>query len=229
MSEETSFFLSHAQACHYLPGRESRHVFLNQAQISPEHYDTLMANGFRRSGEIIYRPHCVNCQECKATRIPVQEFEPSKSQRRCLRKNADIEVTWHTLTKDQEHQDIYDRYQKEQQDGTMSADADKYLSLFDHPSIEICELQFRLQNKLIGVSIIDITQLALSSVYFYFDPNYSHRSLGTFSALIEIEEAFKLGKLYWYIGYAVDGCEKMSYKKRFKPQQVFGAELWNTI
>lgn len=122
--------------------------------------------------------------------------------------------------------ELYSRYQDHQHAGTMSADADGYLEMFTHSSIEVQELQFRLHDKLVGVSILDRTPLSLSSVYFYFDPDFSDRSLGTFSALMEIEEAQKMGLLFWYIGFLIRGCSKMSYKERYQPQEHFDGERW---
>ena len=44
--------------------------------------EVLLANGFRRSGETIYKPHCDQCQACQALRVSVPEFKLSKSQKR---------------------------------------------------------------------------------------------------------------------------------------------------
>ena len=43
--------------------------------------------------------------------------------------------------------------------------------------------QYWLDGKLIAVGVIDILPKCVSSVYLYYDPDYSYMSLGTYSAL----------------------------------------------
>jgi len=40
-----------------------------------------------------------------------------------------------------------------------------------------------LDGKIIAVGVIDILPHCVSSVYFYYDPDYAFLSLGTYSAL----------------------------------------------
>lgn len=108
----------------------------------------------------------------------------------------------------------------------MDGDEETFQFMFDHPEIEVMQIDFFLNEILIGVSIIDVMPHGLSSSYFYYDPQHANRSLGTFSALVEIEECLKLGKTYWYLGFVVEACPKMSYKKNFKPQERLVGEEW---
>lgn len=43
--------------------------------------------------------------------------------------------------------------------------------------------QYWLDDKLIAVAVIDILPSCVSSVYFFYDPDYSFLSLGTYSSL----------------------------------------------
>lgn len=92
------------------------------------------------------------------------------------------------------------------------------------------------ETILIGVSVIDITVHAFSSVYFFYDPDYSFLTLGTLSALNELRQVRilnrKLPELkYYYMGYYIDSCQKMRYKRHFKPSFLLcpEAKTWHKI
>lgn len=74
---------------------------------------------------------------------------------------------------------------------------------------------YYLDGKLIAVSILDFLPSGLSSIYFIWDPDYAHLSLGTVLGLREILMCKKLGLGYYYLGYYIDDCAKMSYKRKF--------------
>ena len=74
-------------------------------------------------------------------------------------------------------------------------------------------------GQLLGVGICDLTPTALSTVYFFFDPAQSRRSLGIHSSLVEIEVARSLGLHFYYVGYWVPGCGRMEYKSGFRPAE----------
>jgi arginine-tRNA-protein transferase len=125
--------------------------------------------------------------------------------------------------------ELYARYQSYQHDDAMACDAQGYLEMFDHPNVSVRHLEFRLNGKLIGVSIVDVTPHSFSSVYFYFDPDYKTRSLGTYSALMEIDEAIHQKKSVWYLGYTVLSCQKMAYKTKFQPQEILRHQQWSQV
>jgi len=86
------FFLTATQPCPYLPGREERKVFTTlRGRDANATNDELSLRGFRRSQSVAYRPSCPTCASCLSTRIPVDAFTPTRTQRRILRRNADIE------------------------------------------------------------------------------------------------------------------------------------------
>ncbi|HIP46328.1 MAG TPA: arginyltransferase, partial [Campylobacterales bacterium] len=77
-----------------------------------------------------------------------------------------------------------------------------------------------VDDKLVGVDLIDVLEDGISSIYFFYDPDYSNLSLGTFSLLYQIKLA-KILELEWiYLGYWVEGCKAFAYKPNFKPQQI---------
>ena len=105
------FYSTPEHECSYISGRMARTLFVDpQAIITTDAYSQLSDLGFRRSGKHIYRPHCEDCQACVSVRIPVNEFKPSKSQRRILNRNRDLRVERVNPVLTDEHYDLYSRY-----------------------------------------------------------------------------------------------------------------------
>ncbi|CAF3881837.1 unnamed protein product, partial [Rotaria sp. Silwood1] len=65
--------------------------------------------------------------------------------------------------------------------------------------------------------VIDILPQGISSVYFYYEPDFGFLKLGVYSALKEIELTRQLAReipdiKYYYLGFYVHTCVKMRYK-----------------
>lgn len=79
---------------------------------------------------------------------------------------------------------------------------------------------YRLNGALIGVGVIDVLPSGVSSVYFFYDPDYSQLSLGKLSALKEIEYCRKRGLEYYYLGFYIHDSPKMKYKGEYQPAEL---------
>jgi leucyl-tRNA---protein transferase len=211
-----------AQPCPYLPDRTSVSRALWAERMPPELYHGFMDAGFRRSGQLIYQPVCNGCRACVPLRVPVERFTPSKSQRRCCRRNADVVVTVAEPEATDEKYDLYRRYVT-QWHGKSAEDETRdgfEQFLYDSP-VDTVEFVHRDgQGKLLAVGLCDVSPGSLSTVYFYFDPSESRRGLGTFGAVYEIEAARRLGIPYYYLGYWINGCGAMEYKASFRPSEL---------
>ncbi|XP_069913214.1 arginyl-tRNA--protein transferase 1 isoform X6 [Oryctolagus cuniculus] len=91
--------------------------------------------------------------------------------------------------------------------------------------------QYWLDGKIIAVGVIDILPSCVSSVYLYYDPEYSFLSLGVYSALREIaftrqlhEKAPQLS--YYYMGFYIHSCPKMKYKGQYRPSDLLCPETY---
>jgi arginine-tRNA-protein transferase len=217
--------------CAYLPDRAAMTRALFADSLPPQLYHEMMDAGFRRSGRIVYQPVCRTCRACVSIRVPVATFSPSKSQRRCLRRNLDLVVTIARPHADDESFDLYHRYQTEWHRGESVHSREDFESfLYDSP-VQTIEFKYRdAFGRLLAVGICDVCQrTSLSSVYFYFEPSQRRRGLGTFGALVEVEWARQQGIPQYYLGFWVAGCRAMEYKSQFRPHELLcGDGVWRT-
>uniref|UniRef100_A0A8C6QVS8 Arginyl-tRNA--protein transferase 1 n=1 Tax=Nannospalax galili TaxID=1026970 RepID=A0A8C6QVS8_NANGA len=91
--------------------------------------------------------------------------------------------------------------------------------------------QYWLDGKIIAVGVIDILPYCVSSVYLYYDPDYSFLSLGVYSALREIAFTRQLHERtsqvsYYYMGFYIHSCPKMKYKGQYRPSDLLCPETY---
>jgi Putative arginyl-tRNA:protein arginylyltransferase len=214
--------------CSYLPAeQEQLMVLLDTHLLSADGYESLLSAGFRRSGSDIYRPYCSACHSCRSLRLPVAEFKPSRSQKRIYQKNQDLEIILSNQDKP-EYYDLFAKYIHERHaDGTMFPP-----SRNQYDNFLLCSwlapyfVELRHGPQLLAVAITDPLPHSLSAMYTFYDAHHEHRSLGTFAIMIQMELAKKMGKKWLYLGYQVDGCRKMNYKRSFHPYQVLIDHVW---
>jgi leucyl-tRNA---protein transferase len=222
-------FVSLEHPCGYYPNRHAQNLVLDPiADGQKEIYDSAIAKGFRRGGGNIYRPHCAKCNACVASRINVQNFRPNRSQRRCLTANKDIEITTKPAVFSAEYFDLYQRYLAARHvDGGMDDPNEADFSRFLLSSWSQTEfIEFRMYGRLLSVAVTDVTPSGLSAVYCFFDPSEAARSLGTFAILSQIELARAAGLAAVYLGFWIDGHEKMHYKSKFSGLEVLRSGEW---
>ncbi len=190
--------------------------------MTPALYEAYMNAGFRRSGKMIYQPACPGCRACLPLRVIVSHFRPGKTQRRTLRHNHDLRLAIDDPSPSDEKFELFARYESQWHQSREPTSWENFVAfLYDSP-VQTCEMTYRDANgKLMGVGICDIGPTTLSSVYFYFAPEESSRSLGTYSALREIECARQRDLAHYYLGYWVNGCGAMEYKANYHPHEIF--------
>jgi leucyl-tRNA---protein transferase len=211
--------------CPYLPLREAQEEVFRTIELHPELYHDFMDNGFRRSGDYFYRPTCPDCRECHPIRVPSAEFRPTKSQRRVRNKNQDIQVSVCRPTLTEEKVRMYADYLARQHGSSTEVSRDELTATLYASPVHTVEFEYRLNRRLVAVSIADLSSRSLSSVYVYYDVDLSSRSLGTFTALQEILFCKTRQIPYYYLGFFVPGCPSMSYKARFRPHEILDPDL----
>ncbi len=210
------------RTCSYLPGETASLEIRAITNMSSDEYGDLLARGYRRFGWNVFRPACAACSECRSVRIPVDRFTPSASARRVLRSNEHIRAELHPLFATHEHIELYNRYHEfMHQDKGWPGDritARSYGEEFLSGASQLGRqwLYFD-QDRLVGVALMDEAPDAISLVYCFYDPDWRPKSPGTFSILKQLLYAQETGRKYAYLGYLVDGCASMRYKRRFHP------------
>ena len=189
--------------------------------------------GFRRSGEHIYRPWCEGCSECKSVRVPLNHFKVSKSQKRVLKRNQDLEVSFEMPSSSDEVYHLYADYINQRH-----SDGDMYPPSLEQFESFLCQgpaasnarfICFRLEQKLLAVAVVDMLPKGLSAIYTFFDPAYDVRSLGRLAVLWQIRWAQSQAMDFVYLGYWIKACQKMAYKAEYRPLQVFEDLVWQPL
>ncbi len=235
-TDDLRLYQTGSHPCGYWPEREARDLVLDPrdprlARVYPHALEW----GFRRSGDIVYRPHCLGCRACVAVRIPVEAFAPGRSQRRCLAANAGVSARVAPADRTAENFALYRRYlQARHRDGGMddhgTVEFDQFLvgAWSDTRFLELREPAAGDGPwRLLGVAVTDRVPDGLSAVYTFFEPDLARRGLGTLAILRQLEWARREGLRYLYLGYWIQGHARMDYKRRFQPLEAFDGRGWH--
>lgn len=211
--------------CSYIPGRLVRMNYKYVEEASKVFATAMATRGWRRFGKYFVHPICFGCNECKSIRVDVQDFSSAKSQKKSFNRNSNTKIIVQKPTMTQAHIDLYNKYHtyKSETDTWQhrSISQREYHENFVDGAHDFGkEVLYIVDDKLVGVDLIDILDDGISSIYFYYDHDYSRLSLGTYSLLYQIELAKTLDLPWIYLGYWVDGCKSFAYKEKFQPQEI---------
>ncbi len=224
--------LTSPHPCSYLEGEQAQTAFVNPSfGIDTAIYSLLIAHGFRRSGDDVYRPQCEHCSQCVPVRLPVAQFKPNRRQKRCLQKNLQTTAVIKPAVFEQAHYDLYQRYQKQRHaEGNMAnSSPDEYIKFLGSSWCDTQFVEFFCVGELAAVAIVDCLDNALSAVYTFFDPKFSDYSPGVYAVLWQIQHAQNLGLDSLYLGYWIADCQKMNYKDQYQPLQGFIDGQWDFL
>jgi arginine-tRNA-protein transferase len=226
-------FLGENYPCPYLPEREARMAVLApDFPLSQRFYAALVRGGFRRSGDLVYRTYCEGCKSCIPIRIPVERFQPNRSQRRTWIANAHLIVTEVPAVFSEEHYRLYLQYQTQRHpDGDMAqSSAEEFIQFLGNRRFEgTVFFEFRRAGLLQAVAVVDVLDDGFSAVYTFYNPDLQARGLGTYAILWQIDEVRRRGLDALYLGFWVKNSEKMDYKTRFNPYELLGSEGWVAV
>jgi len=205
--------------CPYLPDRKKQIRYFLASELNESDISLLLAKGWRKFGVYFFQPSCPDCSECIPVRVLCDEFKPSKSQRRNLKKNSNIDIVFAPLKYSERAFEIYKDHSSQR--FSQDCNLEEFISGFFSPSVPSLQSEYYLNGELIGLGFLDKGEGCLSSVYFIYDTKFSHLGLGTFSILKEIEHTQMLGLKYYCLGYYVQECQRMAYKNNFRPREHY--------
>jgi arginine-tRNA-protein transferase len=229
------FFLTPGGPCPYLPGRVERKVFARlSGSLAQPLNEALTHSGFRRSQMIAYRPACEGCSACVSVRIVVKDFVPSRGQRRTTKRNSDLVRTEVPAEATREQFALLRTYLDSRHAGGGMSDMGlfDYVAMVEETPVSTHIVEYRKkaegdeQGALMACALTDVLRDGLSMVYSFYHPGDIARGLGSSMILDHIEAARARGLDYVYLGYWIEGSEKMNYKARFKPLEALGQEGW---
>jgi arginine-tRNA-protein transferase len=227
------FYRSMPSPCPYIPGQIERKLFTRlEGAGTAELNATLTRAGFRRSHDIVYRPVCPACHACVPVRIPADAFQANRTQKRILKRNADLAIVERPAMASEEQYALFSDYQRGRHaDGDMARMSFlDFRAMIQDGSADSRVLELRdAKNKLLGAMLVDKLSDGFSAVYSFFDPASHRRSLGTFIILAAIELLKRQQHPFLYLGYWIARSRKMAYKSRFRPLQALGPRGWATV
>ena len=233
------FFVTSPAPCPYLPGRQERKVF---TELKGPHADALNDAlgriGFRRSQTVAYRPSCVDCTACVSVRVCAGEFAASGTQKRELKRNGDLVVSlcqpWSTA----EQFTLLQRYlaARHPGGGMTAMDEVDFADMVEHTPVTSHVIEYRepgedgVPGRLVGACLTDRQGDGLSMIYSFYDPAHETRTgLGNFIILDHIRRAAAEGLPFVYLGYWVEGSDRMQYKVRYRPLERLGRDGWRRL
>ncbi len=233
------FYVTAPQPCPYLVGRMERKLFTAlQGDHAQRLNDSLSKQGFRRSQNVLYRPSCAECSACLSARIRVADFEPSRTQRRILRKTAGLRRNATSPWATEDQFTLFRRYlDSRHADGGM-ADMDifEFAAMIEETPIKSRVIEYTRPARenergrpLAAVCLTDVFDDGLSMVYSFYDPDLTDLSLGTHVILDHVAIAREAGLPYVYLGYWVPGSRKMGYKASFSALEIYKGGEWTDL
>lgn len=233
-AQKTHFFFTTAPLpCPYLEGQlEQRMVTELMGPNATDLGNRLSLAGFRRSHTISYAPVCDGCSACVSVRIPVRDFKPNKTQRKIFKRNADLTAHECAPQATEEQYALFNSYiQARHLDGDMALmQADDYKAMIEETPVQTAVVEFRNpQERLVCAVLIDRFDDGFSAIYSFFDTDLEARSLGTYMVLWLVEHTQLQGLNHLYLGYWVQGSQKMEYKRNFKPLEGFTPNGWKRL
>jgi arginine-tRNA-protein transferase len=200
--------------------------YIAMQSFKPDMFDLLCADGWTYWADLLFRRNYWEWrgQPCRVIllRIDLRGFTFSKSQRKCLRRNADLQMVRRPIRVRAMHERLFRRHAvRFKYNRPMSI-----YGFFSHFSNmmpcqgEQLEL-FNKRRRMIACSFFHLGAQSVAGNYCIHDPLEAQRSLGTFTMLKEIELAMAEGYRYYYPGFVYDVPSEFDYKLNFNNLEYF--------
>ncbi len=227
--EEIQFYVTTKYSCGYINGRDAQSIVATPYKsINNKNFDSLVNDGFRRSGQYVYKPNCQSCKACVPIRLLASNFIASRSQKRASKYLDKLTVNILPLAFNEEHFELYVHYQNKRHldSGKSEDEISDYNDFLIKSNVESKLIEFRLGDELKIVTIIDIIDDGISAVYTFYDCSNQKLSLGTISIMWLLKFCKKQNLSFLYLGYWINESKKMKYKTNFKPYELLLEGIW---
>lgn len=229
--QKIQFYVTAPYTCGYLPDQLAQSLIATPQNLVDAHqYSRLIQQGFRRSGKFVYRPHCEQCNACIPVRLPVADFEVSRSQKRAYKQHQNLDASVSTIAFDAAQFALYKAYQIARHEADTKEDgAEEYRNFLVQSNVDSLSISFTLDGILKIVSVVDIVEDGVSAVYTFYESADTKASYGTYSIMWLINWCKALKLPYLYLGYWIENSRKMAYKENFGPQEALIDGEWQKI
>ena len=187
-------------------------------KLSAKQFDKLMAQGFFRNGQSMFKTQLMLMHQQLYTsisiRLDLQQHEFSKSLRKIFKKNTQrFDVKINPLSFSEEKQELWEQHQHRFV-GASTHSLYNHFCYEGYNNFDTWEVCVYENNKLIAASFFDLGETSMASILGLFDQKYAKESLGLYTMLTEITLAQKLGLRFYYPGYVLDQPSLFDYKLR---------------
>jgi len=216
--------------CSYLDGETWRlPLRLPLRDLTHAELEKRLVAGDRRQGRMLYRTACPTCRACEPIRLDVNAFQPSRAQRRVLRRGErEVTTEFGPVVVDDDRLVLFNQHKVQrglhQREGLTSLQTMR--AFLGDSCVDTFEMRYFFRNELIGIAIVDRAAHSLNAVYFYWKPESAPLSPGTFSVMKQIELCKQLGLDHLYLGLYIANCAAMSYKGKFLPHERLIDQTW---
>ena len=227
--EEIKFYVTKNYSCGYIKGQDAQSIVATPYKnVNSKNFKSFISQGFRRSGQYVYKPNCKNCKACIPIRLLASNFKASRSQKRLKKYLNKLSVKLLPLNFNEEHYNLYVNYQNKRHRNNDKSEDDvaDYNDFLINSNVNSKLVEFRLNDQLKMITIIDIIDDGISAVYTFYDCSDQKLSLGTMSIIWLLELCKKESLPFLYLGYWIHESQKMKYKTNFKPYELMIEGVW---
>jgi len=227
--KEVQFYVTTNYSCGYIKGQEAQSIVATPYKnVNSKNFKSLISQGFRRSGQYVYKPDCKNCSACIPIRLLASNFIASRSQKRLKKYLNKLSVELLPLNFNEEHYNLYVNYQNKRHRNNDKSEDDvaDYNDFLINSNVNSKLVEFRLNDQLKMITIIDIIDDGISAVYTFYDCSDQKLSLGTMSIIWLLGLCKKENLPFLYLGYWIHESQKMKYKTNFKPYELMIKGVW---
>jgi arginyl-tRNA--protein-N-Asp/Glu arginylyltransferase len=217
-------FVEEPRPCSYLGDRDASLECRIMTGVGVDELESLLVRGWRRQGPLYFRPSCAGCRECVSLRLPVARFRPTRGQRRAARACARFRAVIERPRVDDERLALYAAWhaaRERAKDWLPSPlDEESYAVQFAYPHPAAWEMTLRDGDRIVALTLCDVTRKAWSAIYAFHSPDIAALSPGVASVTLAVDLARERGIPHVYLGYRVLGCPSMRYKSGFGPHEL---------